>query len=216
MRQAIKGAEVAAIVPDGATVMIGGFLAVGTPERLVDALVQAGRKDLVVIGNDTARPGLGIGKLIDARLCRKVTVSHIGTNPETQRQMLAGELEVELVPQGTLAERIRAAGCGLGGVTPTGVGTVAAEGKPTLELDGRTYLVERPLAADFALIAAKEADYAGNLNYTLTACNFNPLMAMAARTVIAEADAIVPVGMITPDDVDTPGILVDHLVARAA
>ena len=217
MRQAIKVAEVVAIVPDGAAVMIGGFLAVGTPERLVDALVRAGRKDLVVIGNDTARPGLGIGKLIDARLCRKVIVSHIGTNPETQRQMLAGELEVELVPQGTLAERIRAAGFGLGGVlTPTGVGTVAAEGKPTLELDGRTFLVERPLAADFALIAAKEADYNGNLNYTLTACNFNPLMAMAARVVIAEADAIVPVGMITPDDVDTPGILVDHLVARAA
>jgi acetate CoA/acetoacetate CoA-transferase alpha subunit len=217
VKQAIKCAAVAAMVPDGATVMIGGFLAVGTPERLVDALVQAGRKDLVVIGNDTARPGLGIGKLIDARLCRKVIVSHIGTNPETQRQMLKGELEVELVPQGTLAERIRAAGFGLGGVlTPTGVGTVAAEGKPTLELDGRTFLVERPLAADFALIAAKEADYNGNLNYTLTACNFNPLMAMAARTVIAEADAIVPVGMITPDDVDTPGILVDHLVARAA
>ena len=170
-----------------------------------------------MIGNDTARPGLGIGKLIDARLCRKVVVSHIGTNPETQRQMLAGELEVELVPQGTLAERIRAAGFGLGGVlTPTGVGTVAAEGKPTLELDGRSFLVERPLAADFALIKAKEADYNGNLNYTLTACNFNPLMAMAARTVIAEADAIVPVGMITPDDVDTPGILVDHLVAGAA
>jgi acetate CoA/acetoacetate CoA-transferase alpha subunit len=216
VKQAIKAAAVAAMVPDGATVMIGGFLAVGTPERLVEALVQAGRKDLVVIGNDTARPGLGIGKLIDARLCRKVIVSHIGTNPETQRQMLKGELEVELVPQGTLAERIRAAGFGLGGVlTPTGVGTVAAEGKPTLELDGRTFLVERPLAADFALIAAKEADYIGNLNYTLTACNFNPLMAMAARTVIAEADAIVPVGMITPDDVDTPGILVDHLVAGA-
>ena len=217
MRQAIKVAEVVAIVPDGATVMIGGFLAVGAPERLVDALVQAGRQDLVVIGNDTARPGLGIGKLIDARLCRKVVVSHIGTNPETQRQMLAGELEVELVPQGTLAERIRAAGFGLGGVlTPTGIGTVAAEGKPTLELDGRSFLVERPLAADFALIKAKEADYNGNLNYTLTACNFNPLMAMAARTVIAEADAIVPVGMITPDDVDTPGILVDHLVAGVA
>ena len=217
MRQAIKTAEVAAMVPDGAMVMIGGLLGVGTPERLVEALVQAGRRDLVVIGNDTAQPGRGIGKLIDARLCRKVIVSHIGTNPETQRQMLAGELEVELVPQGTLAERIRAAGFGLGGVlTPTGVGTVAAEGKPTLELDGRSFLVERPLAADFALIAAKEADYNGNLNYTLTACNFNPLMAMAARVVIAEADTIVPVGMITPDDVDTPGILVDHLVARAA
>jgi acetate CoA/acetoacetate CoA-transferase alpha subunit len=217
VKRAIKCAEVAAMVPDGATVMIGGFLAVGTPERLVEALVAAGRKDLVVIANDTARPGLGIGKLIDARLCRKVIVSHIGTNPETQRQMLAGALEVELVPQGTLAERIRAAGFGLGGVlTPTGVGTVAAEARPTLELDGRTFLVERPLPADFALIAAKEADYNGNLNYTLTACNFNPLMAMAARTVIAEADTIVPVGMITPDDVDTPGILVDHLVAARA
>lgn len=216
MKLARQPADAVAQIPDGATVMIGGFMAVGTPERLVDALLEAGRQDLCVIGNDTARPGVGIGKLITERRCRKVIVSHIGTNPETQRQMIAGELEVELVPQGTLAERVRAAGFGLGGVlTPTGLGTIAAEGKPTLELDGRTFLVERPLAADFALILAKEADYHANLSYTLTAYNFNPLMAMAARTVIAEAETIVPVGMITPDDVDTPGVLVDYLVGAA-
>ncbi len=195
--------------------MIGGFMGVGTPERLVDGLVAAGRAGLTVIGNDTARPGVGIGKLIDARRCARVIVSHIGTNPETQRQMIAGELAVELVPQGTLAERVRAAGFGLGGVlTPTGLGTLAAEGKPTLDVDGRTFLVEKPLRAEFALIMAKEADYNANLNYTLTSYNFNPLMAMAADVVIAEAETIVPVGVITPDDVDTPGILVDYLVGR--
>lgn len=216
MKNACGVADAIALIPDGATVMIGGFMGVGTPERLVDELVATGRSGLTVIGNDTARPGVGIGKLIDARRCARVIVSHIGTNPETQRQMIAGELEVDLVPQGTLAERVRAAGFGLGGVlTPTGLGTLAAEGKPTLEVDGRTFLVERPLSADFALIMAKEADYNANLNYTLTAYNFNPLMAMAATVVIAEAETIVPVGVITPDDVDTPGILVDYLVGKA-
>lgn len=216
MKTACGVADAIALIPDGAVVMIGGFMGVGTPERLVDELVATGRTGLTVIANDTARPGVGIGKLIDARRCTRVIVSHIGTNPETQRQMIAGELEVDLVPQGTLAERVRAAGFGLGGVlTPTGLGTLAAEGKPTLEIDGRTFLVERPLAADFALIMAKEADYNANLNYTLTAYNFNPLMAMAAAVVIAEAETIVPVGVITPDDVDTPGILVDYLVGKA-
>lgn len=217
LKQAIKCADAIDMVDDGAVVMIGGFMGVGTPERLVDALVASGKRDLTVIGNDTARPGVGIGKLVSSRQCRRVIVSHIGTNPETQRQMIAGELEVVLVPQGTLAERVRAAGFGLGGIlTATGVGTLAAEGKTTIELDGETFLVERPLHADVALIKAAEADYNGNLNYTLTAYNFNPLMAMAAKLVIAEADSIVPVGMITPDDVDTPGVLVDYLVARAA
>jgi acetate CoA/acetoacetate CoA-transferase alpha subunit len=215
VKRAIKCAEVAAMVPDGATVMIGGFLAVGTPERLVEALVAAGRKDLVVIANDTARPGLGIGKLIDARLCRKVIVSHIGTNPETQRQMLKGELEVELVPQGTLIERIRAAGYGLGGVlTPTGVGTVVEKGKQRIGVNGGTYLLETALHADFALVQAFLADYLGNLSYALTARNFNPVIALAAKTLIVDAEHIVPVGVISPDHVVTPAPVVDYLVAH--
>jgi acetate CoA/acetoacetate CoA-transferase alpha subunit len=205
------------MIPDGATLMIGGFMGVGTPERIVDELVRQGRQGLNVIANDSARPGVGIGKLIDARLVSRLVVSHIGTNPETQRQMLAEQVEVELVPQGTLAERVRAGGYGLGGVlTATGVGTTVQDGKQTLEVDGRTFLVERPIRADFALIRAKRSDYKGNLDYSLTARNFNPLMAMAADTVIAEAANIVPVGLISPDEVNTPGVLVDYLIQRAA
>jgi acetate CoA/acetoacetate CoA-transferase alpha subunit len=216
MKQAISCAEAVAMIPDGAVVMIGGFMGVGTPERLVDALVAAGPRNLTVIGNDTARPGVGIGKLIGSGQVGRAIVSHIGTNPETQKKMIAGEIVVELVPQGSLAERVRAAGYGLGGIlTPTGLGTMAQNGKQTVEVDGTLFLLEKPLPADFALIKAKEADYIGNLNYSLTATNFNPLMAMAASTVIAEADYILPVGMITPDNVDTPGILVDFLVERA-
>ncbi|MGE4527204.1 MAG: CoA transferase subunit A [Rhodospirillaceae bacterium] len=203
------------LIPDGAVLMIGGFLGVGTPHGLVAELVRQGKRDLTVIGNDTAFPNNGIGKLIDAKLVKKVIASHIGTNPETQRQMIAGELEVDLVPQGTLAERIRAAGFGLGAViTPTGVGTIAAEGKRTIEIEGKTYLVEMPLAADFALIRAKRADYAGNLEYAFTSRNFNPLMAYAADMVIAEAEDVVPVGVISPDTVVTPYVVVDHLVAK--
>lgn len=158
---------------------------------------------------------MGIGKLIDAKAVRKVIASHIGTNPETQRQMMAGEIEVELVPQGTLAERVRAGGFGLGGIlTPTGIGTVVEEGKQKIEVDGTVFLVETALKADFALIAAKHADYLGNLDYALTARNFNPLMAMAAGTVIAEAEDIVPVGVIPPDAVVTPNVLVDCIVAK--
>src|SRR3954469_10899544 len=150
-KKAVKVADAVATIPDGAVLMIGGFMGVGTPPRLIDETVRQGKRDLVVIANDTARPGVGIGKLIDAKLVRKVIVSHIGTNPVTQRQMLAGEIEVELVPQGTLAERIRAGGYGLGGVlTPTGTGTLVEEGKQALEIDGRTFLLERPLKADFA------------------------------------------------------------------
>ena len=215
MTKVIKAAEAVAAIPDGAVLMIGGFMAAGTPPRLIDELVRQGKRDLTVIANDTARPGHGIGKLIGARLVRKVITSHIGTNPETQRQMIAGEIDVELVPQGTLAERIRAGGYGLGGVlTPTGVGTLAAEGKETLEIDGRTFLLERPLKADFALVSAKRADYYGNLEYALTSRNFNPVMAMAATTVIAEAEDIVPVGVIPPDAVGTPHVLVKHLVGK--
>jgi acetate CoA/acetoacetate CoA-transferase alpha subunit len=215
MKRVIGLAEAVEMIPDGASLMVGGFLAVGTPLRLIDELVRQQKQGLTVIGNDTARSGLGIGRLVDAKLVRRLVVSHIGTNPETQRQMLQGDIEVELVPQGTLAERIRAAGFGLGGVlTPTGVGTAAAEGKQAIEVDGRAFLLERPLSADFALLAAARADYGGNLDYTLTARNFNPLMASAATTVIAEPADIVPLGVIPPDGVVTPGVLVDFLVAK--
>jgi acetate CoA/acetoacetate CoA-transferase alpha subunit len=202
-------------IPEGASLMIGGFMGIGTPRRLMDELVRQGKKGLTVIVNDTARPGFGVGKLITARLVRRVVTSHIGTNPETQQQMLAGDIEVELVPQGTLAERIRAGGHGLGGVlTPTGVGTTVEQGKKKIEIDGRVFLLELPLRADFALVNARRADHLGNLTYAMTARNFNPLMAMAADVVVAEAQEIVPVGVIAPDDVMTPAVLVDRLIAR--
>jgi acetate CoA/acetoacetate CoA-transferase alpha subunit len=213
--KAIKVDEAVAMIPDGARLMIGGFMAVGTPERLMDELVEQNRKGLTVIANDSARPGVGIGKLIDHKAVSKLMVSHIGTNSETQRQMIAGELEVELIPQGTLAERIRCGGFGLGGVlTATGVGTVVEEGKRSLTIDDTKYLVELPIKADFALIKARRADYYGNLDYSLTACNFNPLMAMGAEVVMSEADSIVPVGVIPPDEVKTPSVLVDYLIER--
>lgn len=207
--------QAAALIPDGASVMVGGFMGVGTPERLMDELARQGRRGLTVIGNDTAVPGRGIGKLVSAGVVRRAIVSHIGLNPETQRKMIAGEMEVELVPQGTLIERIRAGGYGLGGVlTPTGVGTLAEEDKRKLELDGKTYLVEPALRADFALVEAFLSDYFGNLVYALTARNFNPVIAMAATTVIVDAAHIVPVGMISPDHVVTPAVLVDFVVAH--
>lgn len=217
MKTAIKPEAAAELVPDGATVLIGGFMAVGSPHRLIDALVRRGVRDLTVIANDTAMPGRGIGKLITAGAVRRAIVSHIGLNPETQSKMITGEIEVELVPQGTLVERIRAAGVGLGGVlTATGLGTTVETGKPIVEIDGHRYLLEKPLGGDFALIAARQADYIGNLQYSLTAHNFNPIMALAGETVIAEPDIIVPVGVISPDFVKTPGVLVDYLLERAA
>ena len=202
-------------ISDGAILMIGGFMGVGTPERIVDELIRQRKRDLTVIANDTALPGVGIGKLVTAKAVRKVVASHVGLNPETQQKMLAGEMDVELVPQGTLIERIRAAGHGLGGVlTPTGVGTVVEEGKRKLEVAGREYLLETALSADFALVQAFLADYLGNLTYALTARNFNPVIAMAARTVIVDAEHVVPVGMISPDHVHTPAPLVDYLITR--
>ncbi len=208
-------ADAVALIPDGASLMIGGFMGVGTPERVIDELVRQGKRGLTVIANDTALPGVGIGKLVTADLVSKVIASHIGLNPETQKKMIAGAIEVELVPQGTLIERIRAGGFGLGGVlTATGFGTVVAEGKQTIAVAGKDYLVETALRADFALVNAFLADYLGNLSYALTARNFNPVMAMAADTVIAEADNIVPVGLISPDHVVTPAPLVDYLIAQ--
>jgi acetate CoA/acetoacetate CoA-transferase alpha subunit len=207
--------DAAALIPDGATVMIGGFMAVGTPERLVDELVRQGKRNLTVIANDNAMPGKGIGKLVGAGLVKKTIASHIGLNPETQKKMIDGAMQVELVPQGTLVERIRAAGYGLGGVlTPTGVGTVVEKDKQKITVEGREFLVEAPLRADFALVQAFLADYQGNLTYMLTARNFNPVMAMAAETVIVDAEHIVPVGVIPPDDIVTPAVLVDYLIAH--
>jgi acetate CoA/acetoacetate CoA-transferase alpha subunit len=205
-----------AMIPDGgASLMIGGFMAVGTSERLIDELVRQGKRNLTVIANDTAMPGRGIGKLLSAGLVSRVIASHIGLNPETQQQMIAGKIAVDLVPQGTLIERIRAGGFGLGGIlTPTGVGTVVEEGKRRIEVDGKDYLLETALRADFALVHAFLADYLGNLSYALTARNFNPMVAMAANTVIVTAEHIVPVGVIAPDHVVTPAPVVDYLVAN--
>src|SRR5271165_596275 len=204
-----------AMIPDGASPMIGGFMAVGTPERVIDEIVRQKKRDLTVIANDTAAPGRGIGKLVDAKLLRKAIVSHIGLNPETQKQMMAGTTEVELAPQGTLIERIRAGGFGLGGIlTPTGVGTVVEEGKRRIDVDGKSYLLETALRANFALVHAFLADYSGNLSYALTARNFNPVIAMAADTVIVTAEHIVPVGVIAPDHVVTPAPLVDYVIAE--
>jgi acetate CoA/acetoacetate CoA-transferase alpha subunit len=200
-------------IENAMTLMIGGFLGVGTPEKLVEGVLARNVQDLTVIANDTAFPDKGIGKLVVNRQLKKVIVSHIGTNPETGRQMNAGELEVELVPQGTLAEQIRAGGFGLGGMlTPTGVGTLVEQGKQKITIAGREYLLELPLKADVALIKAAKADKAGNLVFRKAARNFNPLMATAATVVIVEAQEIVETGMIDPDEVMTPGIFVTYLV----
>jgi len=213
--QTITLDKAVAMIPDGASLMVGGFMGVGTPEHIMDELVRQGRRDLTIIANDNAMPGVGIGKLVSAGLVKKTIASHIGLNPETQKKMIAGEMQVDLVPQGTLIERIRAAGFGLGGIlTPTGVGTVVEEGKRKIEVDGKDYLLETPLRADFALVQAFLCDYLGNLTYALTTRNFNPVIAMAATTVIVQAEHVVPVGLIPPDQVVTPAALVDYLIAH--
>ena len=213
MVKIVPAAEAAAMVKEGMTVMVGGFLACGTPQKLVDQVLEQGTQNLTLVCNDTAFPDQGVGKLIVTKQFAKVIVSHIGTNPETGRQMNAGELEVELVPQGTLAERIRSAGFGLGGIlTPTGVGTPVEEGKQKLTVKGKDYLLELPIQADVALIKAYKADKSGNLVFRKAARNFNPLMATAARIVIVEAQQIVETGEIDPDEVMTPGIFVNYLV----
>lgn len=213
--KAVSLQEAVAMIPAGARIMVGGFMGVGTPERLLDEIVLQQKADLTVISNDAATPGKGVGKLFDKALVSHLTASHIGLNPKVQQLMLAKQLAVDLIPQGTFVERIRAGGCGLGGVlTPTGVGTTVAEGKRQIEVDGRAFLLETALRAQFALIHAFLADYLGNLAYALTARNFNPIMAMAADTVIVTAEHIVPVGVIAPDHVVTPAPLVDYLIAN--
>lgn len=205
--------EAVSHVKDGMTVFIGGFLGVGTPEKIIDALIEKGVKDLTVIGNDTGFPDRGIGRLVCNNQVKKVIATHIGTNPETGRRMNTGEMEVELCPQGTLAERIRAAGNGLGGIlTPTGVGTIVEEGKQVIEVDGKKYLLEKPIKADVALINGSVVDELGNIIYAKTTKNFNPMMATAADTVIVFAEKLVKVGEIDPDHVMTSRIFVDYIV----
>jgi acetate CoA/acetoacetate CoA-transferase alpha subunit len=198
---------------DGMSIMFGGFMGVGTPPTIMEIIFESGVKDLTLIGNDTAVPGKGVAPLILAGRVKKVIASHIGLNPETGRRMMSGEMTVELVPQGTLIERIRAGGAGLGGVlTPTGVGTVVQEGKTLLNVDGRDYLLEKPLTADLAVIHARQGDSAGNLYYRRSARNFNPIMALAAKTVFAEVEELMALGAIDPDLVMTPGMLLNGLI----
>ncbi len=200
-------------IEDGMTIMIGGFLGVGNPHGLIDALVNKGTKDLTIIANDTAFPQIGLGKLIVNKQVKKVITSHIGTNKETGRQMSEGETEVILVPQGTLAEQVRAGGSGLGGfLTPTGVGTIVEEGKQKITIESKEYLLELPLKADVALLGGSTVDKKGNTFYNKTTQNFNPLMAMAAEIVIVEAENIVEIGEIDPHLVMTPGEVVDYIV----
>ncbi|MDL4619324.1 acetate CoA-transferase subunit alpha [Citrobacter amalonaticus] len=198
---------------DGMTIMVGGFMGVGTPPRLVEALLESGVRDLTLIANDTAFVDTGIGPLIVNGRVNKVIASHIGTNPETGRRMIAKEMDVQLVPQGTLIEQIRCGGAGLGGfLTPTGVGTIVEDGKQTLTLDGKTWLLERPLRADLALIRAHRADPLGNLTYQFSARNFNPLIALAADITLVEPDELVETGDLLPDQIVTPGAVIDHIV----
>ncbi len=213
MAKIITADEAAAMVSDGDTILVGGFLAVGSPEAICDALVSSNVKNLTLICNDTGWPDRGVGKLIMNKQFKKVIASHLGTNKETGRQMSEGELEVELNPQGTLIERIRAGGVGLGGFyTPTGVGTPVAEGKEIRVINGREMLLEMPLRGKFAFIKGFVGDKHGNLRYQATGRNFNPEIALAADIVIAEVDHLVD--FMDPDDVVTPGVLVDYIVRR--
>lgn len=205
--------DAAGFFRDGMTIMVGGFMGVGTPPRLVEALLESGVRDLTLIANDTAFVDTGIGPLIVNGRVSKVIASHIGTNPETGRRMIAGEMDVQLVPQGTLIEQIRCGGAGLGGfLTPTGVGTIVEDGKQTITLEGKTWLLERPLRADLALIRAHRSDMLGNLTYQLSARNFNPLIALAADITLVEPDEMVETGELQPDQIVTPGAVIDHIV----
>ena len=205
--------DAAGFFRDGMTIMVGGFMGVGTPPRLVEALLESGVRDLTLIANDTAFVDTGIGPLIVNGRVSKVIASHIGTNPETGRRMIAGEMDVQLVPQGTLIEQIRCGGAGLGGfLTPTGVGTIVEDGKQTMTLEGKTWLLERPLRADLALIRAHRADMLGNLTYQLSARNFNPLIALAADITLVEPDEMVETGELQPDQIVTPGAVIDQIV----
>ncbi|MDR2058384.1 MAG: CoA transferase subunit A [Dysgonamonadaceae bacterium] len=213
MNKKITVEEAVSKIKSGMTIMVGGFLSNGSPNKILDALSGSDVKDITLITNDTSFPDKGVGKLMQRKQIKKLIASHIGTNELTQQQMNAGEIEVEFVPQGTLAERIRAGGYGLGGfLTPTGLGTVIASGKQIINVDGKDYLLEKPLRADIALVGASKGDESGNLVYYGTSQNFNPLMATAADLVIAEIDEMVTVGTIRPEEVHTPAIMTDYIV----
>ncbi|OCB01079.1 acetate CoA-transferase subunit alpha [Clostridium beijerinckii] len=213
MEKYISINEAADLIKDGMTIMIGGFMGVGTPEILIDAILEKGVKDLTVIANDTGFPDKGIGKLVTNKRIKRVIASHIGLNPETGRQMNAKELIVDLVPQGTLAEQIRCGGAGIGGfLTETGVGTIVEEGKKKIKVGNTEYLLELPLRADIALVGGSVADKSGNIYYNGSKRNFNPLIATAADLVIVGAERIVEVGELDPNHVMTPGIFVDYIV----
>lgn len=213
MYKLITPAEAAAMIVPQSRVAIGGFLAVGAPETILDAIVAAGTKDLHIIVIASDYLGRGIGKLVDAHQLKSAQVSHMGTNKEIQSQMNSGEIQVELIPQGTLMERVRAYGAGLGGVlTPTGLGTVVADSKQVIQVDGKDYLLEPAIPSDFALIRAWKADESGNLVYRKTARNSNPIMAMAGRVTIVEVDEIVPTGELDPELIATPGVFVNYIV----
>jgi 3-oxoacid CoA-transferase subunit A len=205
--------EAVALIPDGATIMMGGFGLCGIPENLIAALRRRGTKQLTIISNNAGVDGFGIGVLLENRQVRKMISSYVGENKEFERQFLSRELDVELVPQGTFSERIRAGGAGIGGFfTPTGYGTLIAEGKETREIDGRHYVLEKPLLADFAFVRAWKGDAQGNLIYRKTARNFNPMMATAARVTIAEVETLVEPGALDPESITTPGIFVAHVL----
>ena len=214
MNKVVASADAAvAEIPDGATVMSGGFGLCGNPENLIAALARKGVKNLTLISNNCGTNDYGLGVLLKARQVRKMVASYVGENKEFERQLLAGEIEVELNPQGTLAERIRAAGCGIGGFfTPTGFGTQIAEGKETRNIEGKDYVFEKPLRADFAIIRAWKADRWGNCVFHETARNFSPLMAMAAEKTIVECEQLVEVGEIDPDQIHTPSIFVQKVL----
>ncbi|MDP1418162.1 MULTISPECIES: CoA transferase subunit A [Peribacillus] len=200
-------------ISDGCTLMYGGFGGVGTPPTLVQGILAKGVKELTLIGNDTGFPDIGIGRLVTAERAKKVIASHIGSNPNAGRLMTEGKLQVEFSPQGTLAERIRAGGVGLGGIfVDVGIGTIAEEGKDKIVIEGKEYLVETALTAEVSIVHAKKADSLGNLVYDKTACNFNPLVAMAGAFTIAEVEEIVPAGELDPECIATPGIYVDMVI----
>ena len=213
MVQIISPAEAAAMIKPGNRLAIGGFLAVGAPETIIDAMVENGNKDLHIIVIASDWEDRGVGKLVVNKMVKSAQVSHMGTNKAIQAQMNAGEIDIELVPQGTLMERVRAFGAGLGGIlTPTGLGTIVAEGKQIITVDGKDYLLETAIPSDFALIKAHKADKLGNLTYRKTARNSNPIMAMAGKITIAEVDEIVEIGELDPEEVITPGVFVNYLV----